>query len=333
MDFDILILTDHKRHTSENSVYALAAELATHDHVHTVDIASRGQEENTFFFAGNVDSVLSVIPGMPGLTFEKAKELFASSSTEAELADYDFILLRLPPPAPEMLFNALMEQVPADHLINAPGGILHTSSKAFLTRFADLCPPMRLVRDQRDVLEFLSVHPLVLKPLHGYGGNGIFKITAGHAEDSTGASGTHAEFFSMWQPPYLAMQFLDRVSEGDKRTIVVNGHILGSAIRVPASGQWVCNVAQGGVSGHAIADEDEHRIATALSNELGKFGIVMFGFDTLVGNDGKRVLSEVNTMSIGGLKQIRNPDDQPILGAVVHHLLSHMHEIWFGNEA
>jgi glutathione synthase len=92
-------------------------------------------------------------------------------------------------------------------------------------------------------------------------------------------------------------------------------------------------VAQGGVSGHAIADEDEHRIATALSNELGKFGIVMFGFDTLVGNDGKRVLSEVNTMSIGGLKQIRNPDDQPILGAVVHHLLSHMHEIWFGNEA
>jgi glutathione synthase len=330
MDFDILILTDHKMHTSENSVYALAGALSAHPDVHTVDIASRGQEENTYFFAGNVDSVVSVIPGMPDLTFEKALELFASSATEAELTDYDFILLRLPPPAPEMLFNALIEHVPADHLINAPGGILHTSSKAFLTRFAELCPPMRMVHNEQDAMDFLSEHSLVLKPLSGYGGSGIVRLTESRAEDSQGATTTHSEFFAQWRPPYLAMEFLNRVTEGDKRTIVVNGQVLGSAIRLPASGQWVCNVARGGTSGHAVADDDEHRIAAALSEELGKYGIVMFGFDTLIGNHGKRLLSEVNTMSIGGLKQIRDQNNEPILKAVVDQLLFHMHKIWFG---
>jgi len=333
MDFDILILTDHSRHTAENSVYALAAALSQHPDIHTVDIASRGQEENTYFFAGNVDSVLTVIPAMPDLTFEKALELFTNGSTEGEITDYDFVLLRLPPPAPEMLFNALMEHIPADHLINSPGGILHTSSKAFLLTVAALCPPIRIVRNPEETFDFLSMYPLVLKPLQGYGGKGIVRLTTQEAEDASGLRYTLEDFFKAWTPPYLAMQFLDRVTEGDKRTIVVNGEIMGSAIRTPGAGQWICNVAQGGNAGHAVPDADEQHIAEVLSTALGKFGIVIFGFDTLVGNDGHRVLSEVNTMSIGGLKQIRDAHDQPVISKVVDNLVAHMHKVWYGVDA
>jgi len=39
----------------------------------------------------------------------------------------------------------------------------------------------------------------------------------------------------------------------------------------------------------------------------------MYGVDTLVGDDGKRVLSEINTTSIGGLPQIAAMNNLPLV--------------------
>ena len=331
MGYDILILTDHRGHTSENSVYALAAALAGHASINTVDVASRGVPENALFFDGEMDAVLSVFPALPRLTYARAVKLIETSSMESELVDYDFVLLRLPHPLPIKLFRALPEAIPEDHIINEPSGITRTSSKAFLLEVADLCPPMRIVKKQADVKHFLSVYPeIVLKPMFSYAGQGIIKMTQEYVEDGNGTRTFPRPFFKQWQPPYLAMQFLKNVTEGDKRTIVINGQILGSAIRKPTPGHWICNVAQGGDAIHATADETEIHIASRLSEEMQKHGIVIFGFDTLVDDNGIRRLSEINTMSIGGLKQIRNAQGDPIMKAIVHELVRHMDGVWFG---
>jgi len=39
----------------------------------------------------------------------------------------------------------------------------------------------------------------------------------------------------------------------------------------------------------------------------------MYGVDTLVNDEGKRVLSEINTTSIGGLPQIEAMTGQPVV--------------------
>lgn len=330
MHYDVLILTDHTRHTEENSVYALAAALAGHEGINNVDIASKKVKENAAFFSGQMDAVLSVIPALPDLSFRQASELFGSATTEAEIGDYDFIVLRLPPPIPQDLFNALSEHTPADHLINRPSGIVLTSSKEYLTGFPDLCPPMQLVHTREEAIAFLAQFPLVLKPVNGYGGEGIFRLTEEFAENVSGSRVGHGDFFTQWKPPYLAMKFLPRVTEGDKRTIVVNGRVMGSALRKPAHDQWICNVAQGGSAFHAVADADEIRIAHRLNEDLHRHGVVIFGFDTLVGDDGRRVLSEINTMSIGGLKQTRDAEGHPILARIVDELVSHMDDVWYG---
>ncbi|HLF62567.1 MAG TPA: hypothetical protein VI603_02390 [Saprospiraceae bacterium] len=331
MDYNILILTDHSTHTLENSVYALASTLAAHPKVNSVDIASRGIPENALFFDGKTDAVLSVIPAVPRLTYARALQLYETSSTEAELVDYDFIFLRLPPPIPAKLFHALPEIIPEDHILNEPSGIIRTSSKTFLLEVADLCPPIRLIKKKSDVSEFLSVHgSIVLKPSFGYAGQGIVKLTQEYAEHASGQRMFHRPFFKQWSPPYLAMQFLKKVTEGDKRTLVANGQIIGSALRKPKAGQWMCNVALGGIAAHAIADEDEQRIAERLVQEVGKLGIVLFGFDTLMSDDGHRVLSEINTMSVGGLKQIRDTQDKSVLKRIVSELVAHLDTIWYG---
>lgn len=119
--------------------------------------------------------------------------------------------------------------------------------------------------------------------------------------------------FNQTSFPMLAMKFLKNVVLGDKRTIVANTRILGSAIRMPAADHWICNVAQGGHALPAVPDEDELKIEARLTPLLYEKGIVLYGFDTLVDDDGKRVLSEINTMSVGGLLPLQEMIGNPVV--------------------
>ena len=112
---------------------------------------------------------------------------------------------------------------------------------------------------------------------------------------------------------YLGVKYLKNVSEGDKRIIVVNGKTLGSSLRLPADGSWLCNVAMGGKSIVSKVAEEEVEIVKRINPTLSKMGIVMYGVDTLVGDDGKRVLSEINTTSIGGLPQMARQHKLPLV--------------------
>ncbi len=60
-------------------------------------------------------------------------------------------------------------------------------------------------------------------------------------------------------------------------------------------------------------DENEQIIKEILTPMLHRKGIVMFGFDTLVDDDGRRVLSEINTLSIGGLVPMEDLSGKPLV--------------------
>ena len=72
------------------------------------------------------------------------------------------------------------------------------------------------------------------------------------------------------------------------------------------------------------ADKDERRIAKELSKRLKKEGIIIFGFDTLVNDNGVRVLSELNTTSVGGLVHMERDDSQDVLKSVVQDLIDYI---------
>jgi len=79
----------------------------------------------------------------------------------------------------------------------------------------------------------------------------------------------------------------------------------------------------GGSSNLAEVEAEERRIVEAINPILSKMGIVMYGLDTLVGDDGKRVLSEINTTSIGGLPQIAALKKLPLVEEAIDLIWSY----------
>lgn len=332
-----LILTDHRGHSDQNSLYALANTLAAHPASTQVHVASRGDARNTAFFQG-ARAVSSTEPGTQvqglvdvqgGFSYTADGRLFSDATLAADLTDYDLIWLRLPPPAdPE--FFACLTGLNGPTIVNHPAGIMETGSKAFLLNFPEWTAPSRLINTPDDLLEFAGRFAVVLKPLRDYGGQGLVRVQDGTATE--GDVSVPLEQFMASHPDrmagghYLAMKFLKNVTAGDKRILVAGDRILGASLRLPAPGQWLCNVSMGGTSVAAGVTERERAIVAAVAPELNRRGVLFFGVDTLEDDDGHRVLSELNTNSIGGFPQAEAQSGQPVVRRAVEALVDYVQQ-------
>lgn len=320
----ILILTDHRNHSQENSLYALAPTMAAHPECGQLDLATRHSKENEAFFLGIPDSKLYAREVTADFHFRDADLQVPGESRLVNPADYDGIWLRLPPPISPVFLNALEQRFPDQRIINAPAGIQLVGSKEFLLNFPGLCPAMQACTSFAELEKIRDQWPaFVLKPYRDYGGNGLVRIEGDKVWEGRQQTdfADYAERNKDQPYHHLAVEFLTNVDQGDKRIVVVNGKILGASLRLPAKGSWLCNVAAGGHSTPAEVDEDERAIVRAIDPTLRKHGIVMYGLDTLVGNQGRRVLSEINATSIGGIPQIERMSGKPVVSMAVDGII------------
>ena len=212
-------------------------------------------------------------------------------------------------------------------IVNRPSGIIRTSSKAFLLEVAEVCPPIRLVRSVEEVLAYAQEFPLVLKPLREYGGKGVIKIKGQDLDDGNQIYDAQ-KYLQQLRPVLesegmLAMKFLKNVSQGDKRIIVVGGEIMACSLRLPAADSWLCNVAQGGTAVAATAEPEERELVATIHPKLAAAGVLIYGVDTLVNDDGQRVLSEINTLSIGGFPQAEQQQGRPIIQPTIDKIFQY----------
>lgn len=325
----VLVLTDHRSHSDSNSLYALCSELRQQPSIAAVHVASRGNAANDGFFYHFASTRLSAWPIEGEMQFGQGAYRFFQETVLADLNDYDWIWLRLPFPIPAGFFSFLTEAAGGEsRIFNRPSGIEETSNKAFITQFLELSPDTQLCYNLDDVLRLQAQFPIVLKPLRSYGGQGIVKVHQERVFENRKAfdlKNYEAKLAKGFEDGgYLGMRFLKNVRKGDKRVVVVNGHILGAVLRLPPRGSWLCNAAQGGRAMIAAPDEREQWMAERLSEVLLPKGIAMFGMDTLVNDDNQRVLSEVNTLSIGGIKPMADLSGQPLVQLAAHWLTEYM---------
>jgi glutathione synthase len=179
-----------------------------------------------------------------------------------------------------------------------------------------------------EIIDFAKDFSIVLKPLKEYGGKGILKIDGPKITDNNEYYDTETYLRKIEtyirEEGYLAMQFLKNVSKGDKRILVVGGEIMAASLRMPAEGSWLCNVAQGGYAVPAEPDPEEILMMEAIGPKLMEQGIFIFGADTLVNDDGKRVLSEINTLSIGGFPQSEQQTGRPIVQNLINKIITYV---------
>lgn len=325
-DFSLLILTDHRTHSEHNSFYGLFRAFFKHPKIKKVAVASREYAENEAFFKGDMQAALHGYLPKP-LPFSDWTWPTPQQLETLEVHAYDIVFLRLPEPSPELFFTELENAFPKVLFINRPSGILKAGSKAYLTHFPNLCPPLRLLKSPKEALELSKEMDIVLKPLRNYGGKGILKI---EQEELFMGNEKHdvSELDRFWdrRGSMLAMKYLPYLKAGDKRTVVVNGHIQFSTVRYPPPDSWICNVSQGGRSEMSTPNPEEKQMAEQLSEHLLPEGIILFGFDTLVNEEGTRKLSEINVQSIGGIVPAERATGKPIADQIVSHLLTYAAE-------
>lgn len=318
--YKVLVITDHSKHSQENSLYALLAQLRRHALCESVEVSTRGLVENEGFFQMKNPSTLWAAPVDSNFAYSKEGEAFREKLRPVDTDNYDWVWLRLPPPLDRPFLDFLQARFEGRVIINAPAGIHLTGSKEFLTAFPDICPPLRVCRTIGDIIALKERFPIVLKPFREYGGKGIVRLDG----DKVWMGKNEMDFNNFIQNiksqpiEYLGVKFLKNVSEGDKRIIVVNGEIMGASLRMPAQGSWLCNVAMGGSARLATVTPEEEHIVARINPTLSQMGIVMYGVDTLVGDDGKRVLSEINTTSIGGLPQMAKQTGLPLVEKAIN---------------
>ncbi len=312
--YKLLILTDHSGHSKENSLYDFVQKMITSPFCEQVDIATRAYPKNDIFFKEFNSDTLHVTTATKDFYFDEKGSYFNQNIHQESIYFYDLIWLRLPPPLSSS-FLEFLQKFKNVFIINHPKGIYITGSKEFLTRFPECCPPLKICRSIEDIITFKNQFPIVLKPFREYGGRGILKIEGEQVYEGNQqfSFSDFVESIKNKKIEYLGVKFLKNVSQGDKRIIVVHGKIMGASVRIPAKDSWLCNVAMGGSSQPSQIEPEEEEIVKIINPILSEMGIVMYGIDTLVNDDGKRVLSEINTTSIGGLPQIASYKKLPLV--------------------
>lgn len=328
--FKVLVLTDHSGHSEQNSVYAIVNQLRLHPKCHSIHISSRGVKENALFFNNMYKEALMGTVVTEDLTYTEEGTCFTKSLKKLKVEYFDMILMRLPRPVSDDFLVWVDRIFHHAVIINQPKGIIATSSKEYLLNYPELCPSMRLCTSVQDIRKELAKYPIVLKPLKEYGGRGLLKINKKTVDDGNREYETKHFLEAMAEDypkeGYLSMKFLKNVSQGDKRILVVGGEVLAASLRVPEPNSWLCNVAQGGTSMATEITEEEHKMVKVLNPRLKSKGILIYGVDSLVDDNGLRVLSEINTLSIGGFPQAEKQSGKPIVKMLVEKIFEYADE-------
>jgi len=121
-----------------------------------------------------------------------------------DLTDLDVILLRQDPPFDMGYITTthLLERVhPETLVVNDPCWVRNYPEKILVTEFTDLTPPTLITRNLDDIRAFGDEHgDMILKPLYGNGGAGVFKLDRGLRN----LSSLHELFSQMMPEPFIA---------------------------------------------------------------------------------------------------------------------------------
>ena len=217
-----------------------------------------------------------------------------------DLSEVDVVLLRQDPPFDLAYITTthLLERIhPKTLVVNDPAHVRNAPEKIFVTEFPHLMPPTLITRDRAEIEAFRSEYgDIVMKPLYGNGGAAVFKV--GREDPNFGSL---FDLFSVtFREPWVVQRFLAKVSEGDKRIILIDGEALGAINRVPAPNDIRSNMVRGGAAKPTDLTPREREICETIGPHLKRMGQIFVGIDVIDGN-----LPEINVTSPTGIRAIK----------------------------
>jgi len=183
-------------------------------------------------------------------------------------------------------------------VINDPKGIRESNEKLYSLYFPRVIPPSLVAKDLNILNSFLEDvgGEIVVKPLDGYGGEGVFYVKKGDRN----ADVIMESITELGNRYVLAQKFIEEVEIGDKRIIILNGEPLGAVLRVSKpGGEFRCNFHSGGTPNKTELEERDLEICNTIAPRLREDGLYFVGIDVVGG-----FLTEINTTSPTGVQEI-----------------------------
>jgi glutathione synthase len=241
----------------------------------------------------------------------KGEHFTLGQAKRADLSTYDVVLMRQDPPFDMnyITITHMLERIhPGTFVVNPPAAVRNAPEKILVTEFPELMPPTLVTRDRAQIAAFRKEHGnIILKPLYGNGGAGVFLIEAG----SQNLVSLIELFETSFHEPFMVQRYLPEVRQGDKRVILVDGEPVGAVNRVPQEGEARSNMHVGGRPELSELTPREREICATIGPKLKELDLIFVGIDVIGG-----YLTEINVTSPTGIREIKRlggPDIAPLI--------------------
>jgi glutathione synthase len=228
------------------------------------------------------------------LTGEADRWFEVVTQAELALADADAVLMRKDPPFDSEFFYAthLLSQAEREgaKVFNSPRALRDHPEKLAILEFPQFIGPTLVTRSAQAIKAFHAEHhDIILKPLDGMGGMGIFRVgpdglNLGSITETLNRDGAQS---------VMVQRYLPEIVHGDKRVLVIGGEPVPFCLaRIPQGSEIRGNLAAGGKGvAQPLSDRDCH-IASSLGPILAARGLLLVGLD-VIGDS----LTEINVTS------------------------------------
>lgn len=221
----------------------------------------------------------------------------AGAAKTQSLRELDVVLMRQDPPFDMHYITAthLLQQISDTvKVVNDPAGVRNAPEKLSILPLAEFIPPTLISIEPEAIADFAEAHgTIVAKPLYGYGGRSVFKLSA---KDSNLAT-----LIEHWRErsrePLMWQAFLPEVASGDKRILMIDGEVASVFGRTPEMGSIRANMRVGGTPVAAELSPQQEKICAALGPFLKTQGLMLAGVD-VIGD----YLTEINVTSPTGFR-------------------------------
>jgi glutathione synthase len=231
-----------------------------------------------------------------------APQWFAEQSTPTlALAELDAVVMRKDPPFDSEYFYAthLLQQAEREgaRVFNKPASLRDHPEKLAILEFPQFITPTLVTRDASAIKRFHAEHDdVILKPLDGMGGMGIFRVGAdglnlGSITETLNKGGAQT---------VMVQRYLPEIVQGDKRILVIGGEpVPYSLARIPQGSEIRGNLAAGGKGVAQPLSARDREIASSLGPILAARGLLLVGLD-VIGD----CLTEINVTSPTRFREI-----------------------------
>ena len=225
----------------------------------------------------------------------------AGSPVQTTLTEFGAVIMRTDPPFDMQYLYATQLLTLAESLgakvFNSGQAMRDFNEKLAILNFPQFVSPTIVTTRAADVRTFLAEHgDIIVKPLDGMGGMGIFRLTG----QDPNIGSILETLMRLDTRTIMAQRYIPDIVKGDKRVLVIGGEAVPYALaRIPQNGETRGNLAAGGRGVAQELSARDREIAETLAPELKRRGILLAGLD-IIGE----CLTEVNVTSPTGFQEI-----------------------------